>query len=861
MGIVTDVLINKIKAQINAHHIVLWFDPEHHYGKVAESLSIPGTNVINFNPKQGLLSLRRELEPLWSQVEPPQLVVYLPISEKDTHHALIEFIVAGAIMQPGQQPPDRNTRLALIARQALEDILPSTNLDKVVTEVENSQLTLSELDEIAEHFKEVHVGALAIIFKTENTEEITLFFLTNSVFDQDIVTKNARTTMIDLLTNDLEIQLDDNYDLSKIRTALVRYLLFTDFIVSLGKAIPPNLTTVPLPKTRVASDTVLRIVRNWRLRSDLAQDYIQAAQRIEPELGLQNQTWNLKSLEDTETFGEIEVILQKLVEEALIEKPSPELVAFAQKRSVGFWPNQNPAQKLRWNLIIGAGDVILKSKQILSLLKPDHSAFSMVKNYIGPENAWCLLDTTYRRMERDEHQFDFEGQVHDSLHKLLAEARINYADILHVMADGFIHAYERSGFILPELIQQMSIFHDFVLPTFEEGRTAYFLIDSFRYEMALELFQQIKTNLDCQLLPALATPPTITEVGMAALMPGAEKGITLISAGGGKLCVQVLKSILKVRADRVKHLKESSDPSIEVLELTQIAPLKDKKLNNSLKDARFVVITATDEIDGLWENQPEMARRLQDDVFIQLRRGIHSLIGLGFAKIIITSDHGFISGDNLITGTPIDPPGGETIDLHRRVWVGKGGSVIESCLRKPIAAFGLSGDLDLVTPYGLGCFKVAGGSTQYFHGGLSLQEMVIPILVVSAGKAGFAPKESNFLWGVTLGSKQISTRFFSVTISGDAKEMFSKPSRIRAELRSGNQVISTPVSASYGFDEITKDVLMRFETEGSLNLESNTITLYISEVPSISQVDLHILNSETGLSLYQVTGIPIAISF
>jgi len=322
----------------------------------------------------------------------------------------------------------------------------------------------------------------------------------------------------------------------------------------------------------------------------------------------------------------------------------------------------------------------------------------------------------------------------------------------------------------------------------------------------------------------------------------------------------ILTTMLKGRPDRVKYI-ETNYPQSIVLELNQIAPLKDKKIVNSLANAKLAVITATDEIDGLWESQPEIARRLHDDVFNQLRRCVRNLLNVNYQTVIITSDHGFIAGDNLMVGTPMDPPGGETVDLHRRVWIGHGGANASTCLRKPVSAFGIGGDLELVTPIGLGCFKAAGGSTQYFHGGMSLQEIIIPILSVRPGKNySSSNKEPAFHWEIILGSKQISTRFFSVTINGNATELLATPPKIRIELKSGNRVLSMPVAATYGLDETTKDVKMKME-EGSTTLIPNTVTLFIDDIPAgTATVDLDLINSDTGLALSQVTNISIAFA-
>ena len=43
--------------------------------------------------------------------------------------------------------------------------------------------------------------------------------------------------------------------------------------------------------------------------------------------------------------------------------------------------------------------------------------------------------------------------------------------------------------------------------------------------------------------------------------------------------------------------------------------------------------------------------------------------------------------------------GGETADLHRRVWVGHGGNADDAFLRAPLSALGMQGDFDLATPW------------------------------------------------------------------------------------------------------------------------------------------------------------------
>ena len=119
----------------------------------------------------------------------------------------------------------------------------------------------------------------------------------------------------------------------------------------------------------------------------------------------------------------------------------------------------------------------------------------------------------------------------------------------------------------------------------------------------------------------------------------------------------------------------------------------------------------------------------------------------------------------------IDAPGGDTVELHRRCWIGRGGATPPGCVRVAASALGYASDLEFVFPAGCGVFK-AGGDLAFHHGGPSLQELVIPVLTVrtkaresarsSAGPdrrpTGLPDAVTNRIFSVTLqlGEKQIS---------------------------------------------------------------------------------------------------------
>src|SRR4051812_17430265 len=120
-GIVTDYLTQLIAKQVDDRGLVVWYDPECAYGAMVEELVLPNTTVARYDGS--FFRLRKEIDHLLNEGQPPRLAVYVPIEREKTHDALIELDCAGVVRQPRQQPPACNTRLSVLARNALRPIL------------------------------------------------------------------------------------------------------------------------------------------------------------------------------------------------------------------------------------------------------------------------------------------------------------------------------------------------------------------------------------------------------------------------------------------------------------------------------------------------------------------------------------------------------------------------------------------------------------------------------------------------------------------------------------------------------------------------------------------------------------------
>lgn len=880
MAIVTRTLLDSVGRQIKTHGTVVWYDPEEVYRGVVEELQPEpvGAEVIQrYDPERGFIWLRHELEMLWAEpVTPPRLLIYVPLAQSDAKHALIEFEEGGVVMRPGQQPPQQNTALAVVAREALRPIFPAAKREEIVAEVEAGKLSLAELDQIAEKGSQEGAGAVGVIFGTGVPAEVALRFLTSSSHDGEIEAREALESLSAILFDLLGVSHPADQGAVGLRARLARQVLMTDFVEAVGEEIPPSLQSFKLAEQSAARQAAVDLAQTWRNRRDLAGSYVRWARKIEAEIGLGGMELSAEALFRTETFLGGERMLQTTVEQALLQEARAgslsvaSLIERSQHRRDGFWSLNDPTVKTRWDVIIGAGEVLLHADRVERALKgKSWPADALVARYAYGEGGepWCALDTAQRHLERDYHRFDLDPKRHDALSQLVARARHRYTEVANDLASAFVNAYADADFILSGVMLQADVYRESVEPAVGEGSVAYLHVDALRFEMAREFIETLvesSTDWDAALTAALATPPTVTRVGMAALLPGAERGIAIQGDASGLAATlsDEPDRALKTRKDRVSHFMAALDRHDPVvMKLRHLTPVRDKRTRRELEQAGVVLVTAAEEIDGLCESNPSMARRMLDDIFTQLRRGLKALFDGGIRTVIITADHGYLFGERLTSGQGIDPPGGQTVALKRRVWVGRGGARSESYLRRPLSDFGLGGDLEIATPWNLSCFKVPGGATEYFHGGLSLPEIVIPVLTVCSDPREAAAPGAELDWTLTPGSPTISTRFFSVTIEGRAAQLLPlEPPLVRVEMRADDQAISVPVSATYGFRDASRDVQLQRRDDDEQAISRNTVTLMITEEPPVERVTIYLLNAETGVTLARLEDVPLEIS-
>src|SRR5262249_48591728 len=181
-----------------------------------------------------------------------------------------------------------------------------------------------------------------------------------------------------------------------------------------------------------------------------------------------------------------------------------------------------------------------------------------VAAYSQGAEPWCLLDTYQRHLERQYATFDLEcSGAHDLLQQVIHKARQRYMEVAGQCAETFTAALESAEFEVADTLPHDEICARVVSPRRASGKVAYVWVDALRFEMGRELVDGLAVDFDVTLVPAIARLPSITEVGMAALVPGAERGMDLVDAGAGKVAIKIGSATLKDRASRLKQVREA----------------------------------------------------------------------------------------------------------------------------------------------------------------------------------------------------------------------------------------------------------------------------------------------------------------
>jgi hypothetical protein len=854
-----DYVAQQLSDHLERRRVVVWYDPRSEFRafvaelKAASTGAEPGavTDIAVGSLQAKLVeyggsmfAVRAVIEPLVAGTEPGLLVIYMAGAERDRKGSLLMEVERGGVCyEPALKRLARN-----VLRQSLTDGIIDERLAPESV----------GWDQIARLAAQSPDGGdrspLRAIFPSANGNDgLLAAWLSTDAHDAEIEESGASGELAKLAQARLGLALADGTPLAKMRASVIRFVLIGEFRADLRCEPPPVLDIVPKASTKDYLAFIRQVAD--RFRAAHADAYEKVADLVESELDLKAARIDPAALGSIDTFRFEERALLRYCGDLIAAGKHDQALALVKAREKSFWVDRDvEGRKSQWEacrLVAELGALVASTRTALATMgdRAGQDAAAWVTAYSAERTGWFRLDQAYRRLEAWITKIDEEPESE----RALAQVRAGYEDVCGRMAEGFTRALEKAGWTVAGALLQTHVFPEVVQ---ERPRpVAYFMVDAMRFEMGAELCERLRQAPELAVRPAVAALPTITPVGMAALLPGASASYTVV-AQGGKLGSRIDGTFLPDLGARKKHFAARA-PGLVDLALDDLldssASQLAKKVQGAVQRAGLVVVRSQ-EIDSAGEGGFKfLARQMMDNIIDNVARAVRKLAAAGIEYFVISADHGHLFSREKDDSMKIDAPGGEQVDLHRRCWIGRGGTTPAGCVRVTGAALGYDTDLDFVFPVGVGVFK-AGGGLAFHHGGTSLQELLVPVVTVrmkAPESAGSAPS-SVTVSGVP---GAITNRIFSVTVQlGSNLNLFGGSLTVRPILMAaGKQVGAAGMAIDADFDRAAGTVKL-------VPGKPATVALMLAgDTGTATMVRVVILDPATDAALSQSPDIPVQL--
>lgn len=540
-----------------------------------------------------------------------------------------------------------------------------------------------------------------------------------------------------------------------------RFVLFSEFVFDLPVTLPEALQGVPHAPGE-AKPVIEDVCHRLRTEPRSSSVYIERAQSIETELNLLELCSGIEDLGEKDTFPfEERTFLRRAIKGIVSDVPD---VAYGLlvKHEDSVWTGRGE-NRSQWDLVRAALTLVEVCGDSERQL-PEHvrSLDSVLDFYVGSLRE---VDRCQREFEQATSDcFDASGV----LGAVIETARAQYRRVTEKVQAAFVKHVEAVGWPPAGRMSNAESFDRLVAEHLKEngGRVAYIMVDALRYELGVALQRQLTEEGTVEIQAAYAQLPSITLVGMAALLPGGKSGLSLTLEDGALLPRLNDVPVANV-VQRMSFLRKQYGDRFNEALLSNFVHGKSKT-----PETVDLLVLRSAEIDSELEANPEMTLSIIPNTLKLIRVAVHKLRDMGFDRAVIVTDHGFFLNTQAEAGDICAKPAGTWIvNAHDRMLLGDGTSDSNNVVMGA-DRLGIRGDFaQAAFPRSMAPY---GGGHVYFHGGVSLQETVVPIIIVKL-EAGIRPPAPRMSVKVSYrnGAKKITTRLPVVELLLTVDDLFS----------------------------------------------------------------------------------------
>ena len=261
-----------------------------------------------------------------------------------------------------------------------------------------------------------------------------------------------------------------------------------------------------------------------------------------------------------------------------------------------------------------------------------------------------------------------------------------------------------------------------------DQKMAVIISDGLRYELARELADDLVKDprKSIEIEGVLASVPSVTALGMANLLPH-----TAVEFTNGEYCIDGKSSAGTLARSAIlrEHLPESIAITYEQAESMDVTAGR-----QLFKDHRLVYIYHN-HIDAVGDDRATERRTTQAaaDTLRELDALVRKLNNWNVYRVVITADHGFLYMDDPVPEAmkeTFPEATGEVMRKPRYVLAEEFAQATAGYVMPLRSVSAIDSDLKVCVPKAVNRYRLSGSGDRYAHGGASLQELVVPELVV-----------------------------------------------------------------------------------------------------------------------------------
>lgn len=726
-------------------NLLVWLDSDDLYTPFVDQLAqrddFPA-KVVAF--RGSFLETLLALEPLGSGLDPERLLVHLPGHNDKTVRAtpLLELYHAGTRFEKAWTTLVREAAAGSVAPEEIERFLASepAELERAERWLEScAAQSASGLDAWLEELEDGWI--LEGIFDPHPHSHEGRKLRPKIEAEPDGLAAlrrclNRRTGLSDAFL--AFYHPEPLTGLDTLADTFAAWLMSVEYIDDLR--CPPRLDTLK-PLATLSAPLLERcrhLVR--QLREHLPERYTELAAVVEERLKDELDHVAARDLGAIDTFKkEADRMLEAAIA-ALRAGHWAEPLDWAGPRTEGsFWLRRDLGRRSAWALAKAAA---VLGRALTQNPQPLASAASLDDALERYRLLTFEVDGAHRRFE--QQRLNSLGQTLPHFAALRAttdDLRRRYRTWADALADAFAALCEQHGFLPSPEHQQRNLYDQLVHPLLASGGepVVLFLVDALRFEMAAELAEALRTHgAEVRLEARLAELPTLTAVGMNALAPVARGGrLSPRLDPQGRRLDGFLTGELSVSEpeDRLRAMHQRSlgagARSLR-LDLATVLATPPRQLEREIGRVQLLLVHSR-EIDEAGESEVGLATF--EALVRQLANAWHRLTQAGFRSFVFAADHGFLLHDP----TTADPQryGATRHVPQRRFVLAEQPAEVSGCVRVALAALGYTDPAgtrlggSLLFRRDTKVFATSKPVSSFTHGGNSLQERVVPVLIAT----------------------------------------------------------------------------------------------------------------------------------